>query len=316
MGGEAAPDEAQKPSGGSSFVGERDGGGVDHATDTSDSSVEAEEARMEDGDALQRLIHARLGGEEAPSPVPGETLTGEGGREEAGEGGIVDPVDRAAPPAGENMKLGSAACIRRLKSEGISFERPRFNTSRVETPVLLNGPIGGVWIRPRWPSEKREKEVMDCHLALALVEVAHQAEALGIVEINFYSTYRPLKPPPKKCPKGKRRKRCLKAKRKYQQELRSGSPSQHRFARAIDIRFLKLQDGRILDVSAHFDRRSGKDPCSYVPETEEARLLSDFVCGLWRARTFNIMLTPNANKAHHNHFHFDLSEKAKWYIIR
>ncbi len=315
MGEEADSDEPVEGPVGSKSEESVDGGGVDGGTDTGSSTLEAEEDRMEDSNALQMLIHARLSGEEAPQSKPGEPMAA-GEDEVAGGDAVDEALDRAAPAAGENMQLSGAACLRRLKAEGVSYERPRFETPRVGTPVLLSGPVADVQIRPRWPSGNREKEVMDCHLALALVEVAHQAKDLGVVEINFYSTYRPLRPPPKKCPKGKRRKRCLRAKRKYQRELRSKSPSQHRVARAIDIRFLQLEDGRTLDVLEHFDRRSGKDPCSYEPDTEEAKMLSKFVCGLWRTRTFNIMLTPNANKAHHNHFHFDLSAKAKWYIIR
>ena len=156
---------------------------------------------------------------------------------------------------------------------------------------------------------------MDCHLALSLVAVARVAKSLDIAAIEFYSTYRPLKTPPRKCPKGKGRKKCLKRQREYHRIVKQ-QKSQHRFGRAIDIRWFKTADDRTIDVLEHFDRRSKQPPCSYHPTAPEATLLSKFVCRIYRQRLFNVMLTPNANKAHHNHFHFDLTPGARWNIIR
>ncbi len=157
--------------------------------------------------------------------------------------------------------------------------------------------------------------VMDCHLVLALVEVARYARALGIVAVDFYSTYRPLSTPPENCPKRRAGKKCRTKQEQYQ-KIVSAKTSRHRFASAIDIRRFVTEDDEIIDVEADFERRSGTDPCSYTPETKKARILSDLVCGLHHNRIFNVMLTPNANKAHHNHFHFDVTPRASWHILR
>ena len=281
----------------------------DAGADTASSDViELEEQRHEGYDALGALIASKM----ASSSEPSDTDPWKA-REET----TWDSSPIGIPTAKNNLKLTGKQCLDALTEHRVPFVRPAFETPNIQTPVLLSGPIGEVRIGPKYSGGKRPTNaVMDCHLALALVEVARYAASLGISAVEFYSTYRPLKKPPKTCPKkGKGRKKCLKKKRNYERTLRQQT-SQHRFGRAIDIRWLKTTDDRTLDVLEHFDRRSGTDPCSYLPRTEEAKLLADFACGIHRRRIFNVMLTPNANKAHHNHFHFDLTPNAGWYIIR
>jgi hypothetical protein len=72
-----------------------------------------------------------------------------------------------------------------------------------------------------------------------------------------------------------------------------GRRSQHATANAIDIAAFHLADGRVISVL--------KD---YGKETPEGRFLDgahDSACGL-----FNIVLGPNYNHLHANHFHLDL----------
>lgn len=149
---------------------------------------------------------------------------------------------------------------------------------------------------------------------LALVELARQAKLLGVKEIQYYSTYRPLRKPPKSCKAGKAGSRCRKLKKSYRKAQKS--PSQHRAALAIDIRWFVTDRGETIDVLEDFERRSRADPCATRTRTEKGRLLQRFACGLHDEKIFNVMLTPNANKAHHNHFHFDITPNATWYILR
>jgi hypothetical protein len=291
-------------------VGETGDAGVgrDTATDSVDA-VEQEEARMEDLDALAALISSKL----QPESVPEEGLS-EAPSEPSGSAPAA-AADIEALTARDNLRIPAAKCRNRLKKLGISFKIPEFETPLVSSPVLLTSAIDGVRVAPRWAKQKPVNAVMDCHLVLALVDTVKVAKQLGIKEILFYSTYRPLKPPPKSCAKGRAGRNCRKLKKKYERVKRNQT-SQHRFARAIDIRFVVTQDDTTLDVLEHFDRRSGADPCSYTPKTDEARLLTDWICAVHRHRIFNVMLTPNANKAHHNHLHFDLTPNAGWYVIR
>jgi hypothetical protein len=273
--------------------------------ETDDMAIE--ELELMDVDGLSLLISARIstiksadaGPEEAPAPLPNTKSKGD-----------------QVPPAYENWQLSPEHCLGQLWKHGVKFGRPDFETPLVDTPILLEGPLEGVKIAPRWPRPKPDNAVMDCHLALALVELSRTARKHGIKEILFYSTYRPLRKPPAKCPKGKGAKRCRRQKRIYAEAKNAKTRSQHRHALAIDIRWLVTDKGETLDVLEHFDRKNHKDPCSYKASTKEGLRLQKFACDLHEKHTFNVMLTPNANKAHHNHFHFDITPDARWYIIR
>jgi hypothetical protein len=219
------------------------------------------------------------------------------------------------PIGTENWKLSAKQCKRILKKAGVKTKPVGFKTPLVGTPLLLDGPIAGVNILPRWPKKKPTNSVMDCHLILALVDVAHRARALGITTIEYYSTYRPLTQPPAKCAKGKKGKRCRAKQQKYKKTIK-GKLSQHRRALGIDIRWLTTEDGTVLDVLEDYDRKSNVAPCSYVASDDKSKLLQDFACGLHKDKVFNVILTPNANKAHHNHFHFDISPNATWHVAK
>ena len=265
---------------------------------------EEEEIADEDHDLIGELIaglpHQGPGGE-AAEPEPGA-------RPGPPAAGI------AVPAARESWDLSDEQCLALLAAAGIETAEPDFPTPLVRTPLLLTGPVEGVVIRPRWPRTRPINAVMDCRLVLALVAVARETARAGFSEVLFYSTYRPLEPPPAECPAGKKGAACRRAKRRYEKAL--AGPSQHRRALAIDIRFFVRPDGSVVDVLEHYERNDGKPPCDDEPETEEGRFLKDLACELHRQRVFNVVLTPNADKAHHNHFHFDITPDARWYIVR
>jgi hypothetical protein len=72
----------------------------------------------------------------------------------------------------------------------------------------------------------------------------------------------------------------------------SGRRSQHATANAIDIAGFRLADGRRISILHDW----GKD-------TAEARFLSD---AREACRFFNVVLSPDYNRLHANHFHLDL----------
>jgi len=253
---------------------------------------------------------------EDPTPLIRELLAKEAGE---GDGAISEDAVDYGPvldvaTAEELWRLNLRQCTTRLKKAGVAFARPTFTTPGVDMPLILTGPVAGVEIRPRWSKAKKTKEVMDCRLVLGLLSLAKYARTLGVEQVLYYTAYRPIKKLPKKCLAGKQSPRCQRL-RKARAKARK-SPSWHLKALAIDIRWFVLKNGDWLDVLEHYDRRDGVSPCSYTATTEQGRLLQDLACTLHRNRVFNVMLTPNVNPDHHNHFHFDITPKAKWYIIR
>ena len=90
----------------------------------------------------------------------------------------------------------------------------------------------------------------------------------------------------------------------------------HRRGLAIDVGWLTTADGRAVAVLDDYELHSGAPPCEAGADTDVGRRLRDFACALHAAKAFNVVLTPNANKAHHNHFHLDVTPNARWAIIR
>jgi hypothetical protein len=265
---------------------------------------EEEEIAHEDPDALGDLIAGLL------RPGPADAGDGpEPGTPPPPPGGIAVPV------AKDTWNLSDEQCLALLGEAGIATRAPDFPTPAVRTPLLLEGPIEGVAIRPRWPQKTRPvNTVMDCRLIVALVAVAREASHAGFGEVLFYSTYRPLEPPPEKCEEGQAGAACRKAKRRYERAL--AGPSQHRRALAIDIHSFRRPDGTEVTLLEHYERHDGQPPCADEPRTEEGRFLKELACALHRRKVFHVVLTPNSNQAHHNHFHFDITPNAGWYIVK
>ncbi len=275
--------------------------------------LDEEEDVHEDPDAIAAFISGLElesdGGIPQPAPPPVEEAVVETVQPDQPD--QQEPV----PVAFENWKQTDEQCMEALARFGVKTRIPDFDTPFVNAPVLLDGPIEGVEIRPRWPRSQRVNAVMDCRLALALVNLAREAKRHGVTQVLFYSTYRPIKVHDGPCARGKKGRACRAAKKAYK-KAQKGKMSQHRRALAIDIRWFVMEDGETIDLLEAYERHSKKPPCKDEPETSSGRFLKEFACALHEAKTFNVMLTPNANKAHHNHFHFDITPDAKWYIIR
>ncbi len=77
--------------------------------------------------------------------------------------------------------------------------------------------------------------------------------------------------------------------------------SQHSFAHAIDIKRFTLQGGRDVSVQKHYGR--GPD----IPAHKEGQFLRAVARRIVQEQAFNVVLTPNFDRAHHNHFHLDMA---------
>ena len=280
------------------------------------ASVDANDGNLEEGvrqfenqdadadvDVIADLI-SELTSDSSVEPQPPSTPSSSGG-----------PSKVSGLNAREMWDLTDYECAAALEKAGIKTGEPDFETPFVRTPMLLEGPIDGVEIEPRWPRAKPVNAVMDCRLILALTRVAALVAEKDIAKVQFYSTYRPLNKPSESCKSGKKGARC-RARLKAWEKAESGKMSQHRRATAIDIRWFVRRDGRVVDVLEHYERNSGAPPCDDNPDTEDGVFLKEFACALHEAKIFNVILTPNAHKDHHNHFHLDITPDAKWFIIR
>jgi hypothetical protein len=211
-----------------------------------------------------------------------------------GDGLQGSPSPDRIPIASRYASLDRPSCEADLERRHISFDRMA-EARGVIAPLRLTGPLSGVTFRSNLPPSKSRTspyDIYDCRLVLALDDFARLLARHDIVEVVHLSVYRPV--PAKVALKGAGRR--------------------HGGALAIDAAIFKTKDGRALSVEKDFHpRRIGARPC---PAPKEASELRKIACEANDARLFNVLLTPNFNWAHRNHFHLEVTAGVQWTLVR
>jgi hypothetical protein len=207
--------------------------------------------------------------------------------------------DPDATPAVRYGRLDRAACESELTRRAVPFTQVD-EARGVLAPVRLTGPLHGVTFRTALPASQRSTspwEIVDCRLALALDDFSVELASHGIVEVVHYSMYRP---PSASWP-------ALKL------------ASRHPGGLAIDAASFVKKDGTTLQVERDFHGRIGAHTCGAGtgpnPSSPQALELRRIVCDAADARLFNVVLTPDYNWPHRNHFHLEVTAGAKWFVV-
>jgi hypothetical protein len=215
--------------------------------------------------------------------------------------GGTTPMLRLDAPNVQYASMDRESCLAELRRRSIAFEHaPR--TRGVVTPVWLRGRLHGVWIHSPLPPKNRKyssAEIFDCRLVLAIDDFASLVAEHGVVEIVHLSAFRP-----------RSAKGCTP---KY-------DGKQHCAALALDVGSFRKKDGTVLDVERDFHGKIGLGTCAGEagpkPATRAAEELWGWVCESARRGTFHVILTPNYNRAHRNHFHLEITPDADWMLIQ
>ena len=182
---------------------------------------------------------------------------------------------------------GATECERRLDAMGLTWrraapvlERPEGTAPEVacliEAPILLSGPVHGVELR--FVGRQPAPVLVDCPLAVAIGRMAKIAAESEIAVIEHVGTYN--------C-------RAIRGSERL---------SQHAYGRGIDVQALIDARGRRHSVPRHWRRdRQGR-------LGRRGAWLRDFAQRLHDEYVFNIVLTPDYDEAHADHFHLDLTE--------
>ena len=202
---------------------------------------------------------------------------------------------RADSAARRLGNLSPAQCGKELRNFKTSFKRVGAQKG-VATPTRVVGLVGGV--RFKVPGEKSKFGILDCRLALTLVEFARFLEQRGIVEVvvdNFYRVNARLP--------GRRSKR-----------------SQHAYGLAIDLRSFATADGTRWDIEQDWGASVETEPCGPLATlsspTPQTPALRGLVCELFEQQIFSHHLTPSHDAAHRNHLHLDVKRGARSAVIR
>ncbi|MBX3229546.1 MAG: extensin family protein [Labilithrix sp.] len=230
----------------------------------------------------------------APSPPDDEPELVAADDHEDDEPEGLPPAADGVAAASQYAALDRATCEGELRHRKIAFTRVE-EARGVVAPVRLDGPLGGsVKFRSNLPSARARVspyDVYDCRLVLALDDFAHLLAKHDVVEVVHLSVWRPVSS-----------KTVLK-----------GPGRRHSGALAIDAAIFKRADGTSLSVLKDFHGRIGARPC---PAPESASELRKIACEANQARLFNVLLTPDYNWAHRNHFHLEVTAGVKWTFVR
>jgi hypothetical protein len=203
-------------------------------------------------------------------------------------GGDPAPAGPADGPPDDDALPPPVNCQEALTRAGVEFTVGPMNEG-VEDPVTAQVPIAGISYRVLGNTNPRAMMFADCNLINSLVQAAPFFTERGITEVADLGIYN---------------YRCI----------GGGTPpdcpngiSQHAFATAIDIagvvvagELYSVNDDWVIDPNA-------EETCEAPTEPGKDAFLHELICALKTANVWNIVLTPNYNADHRNHFHVDLT---------
>ncbi|WP_146158453.1 extensin family protein [Enhygromyxa salina] len=152
----------------------------------------------------------------------------------------------------------------------------------IDEPVRLYSPINGIDYR-YVSSEKPSPLLVSCEMALALDMLSELLQSKDAIEVAHIGTYN--------C-------RVI---------ANTNTLSEHSFAHAIDLGGFTLEGGQYLSVLDDWEDGVAE------PVTFAGQWLKDLTDQRHEQGIFNIILTPEYNAAHDNHFHVDLTPGADFY---
>ncbi len=219
--------------------------------------------------------------------MDGEHVITAQGRDAAGAVLASDEVTITIGPPNDQ------SCHGMLDALGLEWE-PIASLRGVEDPVRVMPLIAGVRYRYAGDTEPRPMS-MDCELATRLVRLSELVSAHGIGEIVHLGIYN---------------YRCVGG---GNPDSGTCTPSQHAYARAIDLHAFRLEGSpEPWSTEDDFVITRRADTCPMTSSSDADRGLKEIACALFHEGIFQIVLTPNYNAAHRNHFHVDLTEGARY----
>ncbi len=171
-------------------------------------------------------------------------------------------------------RADSTDCYDELDARRVSYKRAK--KPGIVNGVEITGPLGGVSLSG--PTAL----VIDCSLAVSLDEVGRYFRALGVDSATFSSAYS---------------KRTIRG---------TNRPSKHSFGLAIDMHSITGKDVGTLRIDRDYEQGLGDAiDCVGTPMTQGGAVLKILQCQLVRSGLFHLVLSPDYDDAHHDHFHLE-----------
>ena len=174
----------------------------------------------------------------------------------------------AADPLGE--------CTAELDARHLAWKKAA--RPGIAHAVEVTGPLGGVVL-----ASEDQPLVIDCSLAVSLDEAGRYMKALGIERATFSSAYS---------------RRNVRG---------TNHPSKHSFGLAIDIHTFTGPELGTLRIDRDYEQGLGDEvDCVGTPLTQGGAVLKVLQCQLVRSGLFYLVLSPDYDDAHHDHFHLQV----------
>lgn len=192
--------------------------------------------------------------------------------------GMLGVVLGSAAPAVADSKQ---ACRDELDARGVAWKKA--SRSGIANAVEITGSLGGVTL-----GAMDQALVIDCSLAVSLDEAGRYIKALGIDSVTFSSAYS---------------RRNVRG---------TNRPSKHSYGLAIDVHTFVGPGLGSLRIDRDYEQGLGDDvDCVGSPLTQGGAVLKVLQCQLARSGLFHLVLSPDYDDAHHDHFHLEVKPWAE-----
>ena len=186
---------------------------------------------------------------------------------------LVAAVLLSAAPARADDKR--ASCYAELEARQVTFKKTK--QPGIANAVEVTGMLGGVEVAGE------SALVIDCSLAVSLDEAGRYMRALGIARARFASAYS---------------RRNVRG---------TNHPSKHSYGLAIDVSGFSGPDLGAMKVDRDYEQGLGDAvDCVGTPMTQAGAVLKVLQCQLVRSGLFHLVLSPDFDDAHHDHFHLEV----------
>lgn len=147
----------------------------------------------------------------------------------------------------------------------------------IANPVEIVGALGGVELGGSAPL------IIDCSLAVSLDEAGRYLRGLGVDKVTFSSAYS---------------RRNVRG---------TNRPSKHSYGLAIDVHTFTGPDLGTVRIDRDYEQGLGDAvDCVGIPLTQGGAVLKILQCQLVRSGLFHLVLSPDFDDAHHDHFHLEV----------
>ncbi len=168
------------------------------------------------------------------------------------------------------------ACRAELDARHVAWKPA--SRSGIANAVEILGSLGGVAV-----TAVDHTLVIDCSLAVSLDEAGRYITALGIDRVTFSSAYS---------------RRNVRG---------TNRPSKHSYGLAIDVHTFVGPDLGSLRIDRDYEQGLGDTvDCVGKPLSQGGAVLKVLQCQLVRSGLFHLVLSPDYDDAHHDHFHLEV----------